>query len=96
VARTILLVDDEVTLLETMAYNLEQLGYQVITAADGNSALEAARKEDPDLVILDILLPGLDGLEVCRHLRREHNTAAVPILMLTAKGDSHVWGHHAG
>ncbi len=86
-ARTILVVDDEVTLLETMAYNLEQLGYQVFTAADGNSALEAARKEDLDLVILDILLPGMDGLDVCRQLRREPATATVPILMLTAKGE---------
>lgn len=86
-ARKILVVDDEATLLETIAYNLEQSGYQVFTAADGNSALEAARKEDPDLVILDIMLPGMDGLDVCRHLRREHNTAAVPILMLTAKGE---------
>jgi len=86
-ARKILLVDDENTLLETMAYNLEQSGYQVITAADGYSALEAARKEEPDLVILDIMLPGIDGLEVCRQLRREHNTATIPILMLTAKGE---------
>lgn len=86
-ARKILLVDDENTLLETIAYNLEQSGYQVITAADGYSALEAASKEDLDLVILDIMLPGMDGLEVCRLLRREHNTSTIPILMLTAKGD---------
>ena len=86
-ARKILVVDDEAVLVETIAYNLEQAGYQVITAADGGSALEAARRETPDLVILDIMLPEMDGLEVCRQLRREHTTATIPIMMLTAKGD---------
>jgi DNA-binding response OmpR family regulator len=87
VARKILVVDDEAVLVETIAYNLEQAGYQVLTAADGGSALEAARRETPDLVILDIMLPEMDGLEVCRQLRREHTTATIPIMMLTAKGD---------
>ncbi len=86
-ARKILVVDDEAVLVETIAYNLEQAGYQVITAADGASALEAAQRESPDLIILDIMLPEMDGLEVCRELRRESNTATTPILMLTAKGD---------
>ena len=86
-ARKILVVDDEAVLVETIAYNLEQAGYQVITAADGGSALEAARRETPDLVILDIMLPEMDGLEVCRQLRRENTTATIPIMMLTAKGD---------
>ncbi len=86
-ARKILVVDDEAVLVETIAYNLEQAGYQVLTAADGGSALEAARRETPDLVILDLMLPEMDGLEVCRQLRREHNTATIPIMMLTAKGD---------
>ncbi len=85
--RKILVVDDEAVLVETIAYNLEQAGYQVLTAADGGSALEAARRETPDLVILDLMLPEMDGLEVCRQLRREHNTATIPIMMLTAKGD---------
>jgi DNA-binding response OmpR family regulator len=85
--RKILIVDDETILLETIAYNLEQAGYQVATAADGASALEAARKEKPDLVILDIMLPEMDGLEVCRQLRREDATATTPIMMLTAKTD---------
>ncbi len=85
--RKILIVDDESVLVETIAYNLEQAGYQVITAADGISALEAARREIPDLVILDIMLPEMDGLEVCRKLRREDSTATTPIMMLTAKGD---------
>ena len=86
-ARKILLVDDEDVLVETLAYNLEQAGYRVVTAADGSSALEAARSELPDLIILDIMLPGMDGLEVCRQLRRENSTATIPIVMLTAKGD---------
>jgi DNA-binding response OmpR family regulator len=87
VGRKILVVDDEAVLVETIAYNLEQAGYQVITAADGTSALEIARREAPDLVVLDIMLPEMDGLEVCRQLRREGATAATPIIMLTAKGD---------
>ena len=85
--RKILVVDDEQILVDTIAYNLQQAGYQVTTAIDGASALEAARRETPDLVILDIMLPEMDGLEVCRLLRRENNTATVPIMMLTAKGD---------
>ena len=85
--RKILVVDDEAVLVETIAYNLEQAGYQVTTAADGASALEVARRELPDLIILDIMLPEMDGLEVCRQLRREGSTAATPIIMLTAKGD---------
>jgi DNA-binding response OmpR family regulator len=87
VGRKILVVDDEPVLVETIAYNLEQAGYQVTTAADGSSALEAAHRETPDLIILDIMLPEMDGLEVCRQLRRESNTSTTPIMMLTAKGD---------
>lgn len=83
----ILVVDDETVLLETIVYNLEQAGYQVVTAADGASALEAAHRERPDLVILDLMLPVIDGLEVCRQLRREADTSGILILMLTAKGD---------
>ncbi len=85
--RKILVVDDEAVLVETIAYNLEQAGYRVVTASDGNSALEAARSESPDLILLDIMLPGIDGLEVCRQLRKESSTATTPIVMLTAKSD---------
>ncbi len=85
--RKILVVDDEPVLVETIAYNLEQAGFQVTTAVDGNTGLEAARREKPDLIILDIMLPEIDGLEVCRQLRRESQTATTPIMMLTAKGD---------
>jgi DNA-binding response OmpR family regulator len=87
VARKILLVDDERVLVETIAYNLEQAGYIVITVADGASALEAVRREAPDLIVLDIMLPEIDGLEVCRQLRREGSTAHIPIMMLTARTD---------
>ncbi len=86
-ARKILVVDDESVLVETIAYNLEQAGYEVVTASDGVSALEAAHKESPELIILDIMLPGMDGLEICRQLRREDDTATTPIIMLTAKGE---------
>jgi DNA-binding response OmpR family regulator len=80
----VLVVEDEPTLLETLEYNLTRQGYEVYTAADGLTALEIARRERPDAIVLDIMLPGLDGLEVCRILRREMN---VPILMLTARAD---------
>ncbi len=81
-AKRILVVDDEPTLVATVKYSLEREGYGVVTAADGESALSRAREEKPDLVILDIMLPVIDGFEVCRLLRREMN---VPIIMLTAK-----------
>ncbi|MGD9047809.1 MAG: response regulator transcription factor [Anaerolineae bacterium] len=80
----ILVVEDDLTLLETLEYNLAAEGYEVITAADGLTALEVAREEQPDLILLDLMLPRLDGFEVCRILRRETN---VPILMLTARAD---------
>ena len=83
----ILLVDDEAVLVETMLYNLEQAGYHVVTAADGVSALDVVRREMPDLIILDLMLPEKDGLEVCRQIRQERQIAMIPILMLTAKGD---------
>jgi DNA-binding response OmpR family regulator len=77
---TILVVEDEPVLLETLEYNLKREGYRVVTAADGWQAVETARREHPDLVILDIMLPGIDGFEVCRILRRE---TTVPILILS-------------
>ncbi len=81
---TILIVEDEPVLLETLEYNLKREGYRVLTAADGWSAVEVFRREPPDLVILDVMLPDIDGFEVCRILRRE---STVPILMLTARTD---------
>lgn len=78
----ILVVEDDRTLLETVSYNLDRQGYEVITALDGREGLERARAERPDLVLLDVMLPELDGFEVCRILRRE---MATPIIMLTAR-----------
>jgi DNA-binding response OmpR family regulator len=82
--KKVLVVDDEPTLVATLKYNLEREGYQVITASDGDSGLSLARSDRPDLVVLDLMLPAIDGFEVCRLLRRE---MTVPILMLTAKAD---------
>ena len=81
--KTILVADDEPTLVATLKYNLERESYAVITAADGESALEAARASRPDLILLDLMMPGLNGLEVCRIIRREMH---IPILILTARG----------
>ena len=83
-SRSVLVVEDEENLLEALRYNLEHDGHSVLTAADGAKGLETARSALPDLIILDVMLPGLDGLEVCRILRRETDA---PILMLTAKGE---------
>jgi DNA-binding response OmpR family regulator len=83
-AEKILVVDDEISLQETLAYNLKKQGYQVETTGTGTEALELAREIKPDLIILDVMLPGLDGFEVCRILRREMTT---PVLMLTARDD---------
>jgi DNA-binding response OmpR family regulator len=80
----ILVVEDEPALQETLSYNLEKQGYEVETVGDGQLAVETARKFTPDLILLDIMLPGMDGFEVCKILRREMN---VPILMLTARDD---------
>jgi two-component system response regulator VicR len=77
----ILIVDDEPPIIDVLLYNLKRVGYEVIIARDGEQALEQARREQPDLIILDLMLPRLDGLEVCRSLRRERD---VPIIMLTA------------
>jgi DNA-binding response OmpR family regulator len=86
---TILVVDDEPALLATIAYNLRKDGHQVLTAADGALALDVARREQPDLIVLDLMLPKVDGLEVCRAIRQSPAPAlrTVPILMLTAKVD---------
>src|SRR5918997_1689032 len=80
----VLVVDDEPVLVDTIRYNLRREGYDVQVANDGNEALKLAQAASPDLVVLDLMLPGIDGLGVCRQLRRE---STVPILMLTAKDD---------
>jgi len=83
--QTILVVEDEVTLREALVYNLNKEGYTVLQAGTGLDALALAREEAPDVVILDLMLPELDGLSVCRSLRRDPATAASGILMLTAR-----------
>jgi two-component system OmpR family response regulator len=83
-AAKILIVEDDLNLLATLKYNLLKEGYEVLTAVDGAGALETARREKPELILLDVMLPGLSGFEVCRILRKETN---VPILMLTAKAE---------
>lgn len=82
--KTVLVVEDEENLLAPLLYNLEREGYRVVAATDGGEGLELARQESPNLVILDIMLPTMDGIQVCRVLRSE---SGVPILVLTAKGE---------
>lgn len=81
---TILVVEDDSILQETMQYNLEQAGYAVLTAGDGISGLDVARRQKPDLILLDIMLPGLDGFSICRILTQE---ATIPIIVVTALHD---------
>ena len=80
----VLVVEDEPALIDTLEYSLRKQGYNVSLATDGHKAIEIARAEPPDLILLDVMLPGIDGFEVCRILRQE---MSVPILMLTAKAD---------
>ena len=80
----ILIVEDEISLRETLAYNLQKQGYQVESSGDGLEGLQLARKMLPDLILLDVMLPGMDGFDVCRNLRQEMD---IPILMLTARAD---------
>ena len=84
---SVLVVDDEEDILELVRYNLAREGYQVTCVASGEEALKAAKSSLPDLVVLDLMLPGLDGLEVCKALKRDAKTEHVPIVMLTAKGE---------
>ena len=83
--KQILIVDDEDAILQLLEYNLRKEGYQVETARTGEEALAKAQKSVPDLMVLDLMLPGMDGLEVCRDMKADRATAGVPIIMLTAK-----------
>ena len=82
---TILVIDDEPDLLELVEFNLKKDGYEAIVAKNGQSGLDIAKKHLPDLIILDLMMPGLDGLEVCRELRADARTRQIPMIMLTAK-----------
>ena len=83
----ILIVDDEEDVLELVRYNLEKNGYTVETAATGEEALKKVRFKKPDLMVLDLMLPGVDGLNVCKQLKSDPRTEQLPIIMLTAKGE---------
>jgi two-component system phosphate regulon response regulator PhoB len=83
----ILVVDDEEDLLELVSYNLGREGFRVECVATGEAALAAARKNLPDLIVLDLLLPSVDGLEICRRLKADEKTRHIPIIMLTAKSE---------
>ncbi|MBR1736016.1 MAG: response regulator transcription factor [Firmicutes bacterium] len=83
-AKKILVVDDEQSIVNIIAYNLKKEGYEVICAEDGEQGYEAAQSEDPDLILLDIMMPKMDGYEVCRKIREKSD---VPIIMLTARAD---------
>lgn len=84
---TILIIEDEKNILELVQYNLEKEGYRVLTAARGDDGLKMAREQPVSLLVLDLMLPGLDGLEICKILRENSATARLPIIMLTAKGE---------
>ncbi len=83
----ILVVDDEIDILTLLGYNLEKAGFKVISASDGPEAIESAEREKPNLIILDIMLPSMEGTEVCKVLKRDERTSHIPVIMLTAKGE---------
>jgi phosphate regulon transcriptional regulator PhoB len=85
--KKILVVDDEKDIVDLITYNLEKEGFTAMKAYDGEDALEVVKSQKPDLVVLDLMLPGMRGLEVCRFIRRNRETESLPVIMLTAKGD---------
>src|SRR5436305_6496750 len=82
---TVLVIDDEKDLIELVRYNLDKEGFDVVAAHDGTSGLEIATRHMPNLVVLDLMMPGMDGLEVCRRMRSDARTRRIPVIMLTAK-----------
>ena len=85
--KTILIIEDENDLAELVAFNLEKEGYRSLIAQDGPSGLEAARNNSPDLILLDIMLPGMSGMDICKVLKGKEKTARIPVIMMTAKGE---------
>lgn len=85
--RTVLVIDDEPDLRKLLDYNLSKSGYLALTAKNGETGLELARKQAPHLIVLDVMMPGLDGWEVCRRLRQDPATAGIPVIMLTSKAE---------
>jgi two-component system alkaline phosphatase synthesis response regulator PhoP len=84
-AKTILIIDDEQDIIDLLQFNLQAEGYQILSALEGETAIELAQKKQPDLIILDIMLPGKDGYEVIRELRQDIKTRRIPVIFLTAK-----------
>src|SRR5206468_9982391 len=84
-AKKILAVDDERHIVRLVEVNLQRAGYEVVTAYDGREALEKVKSEKPDLVVLDVMMPYMDGFEVLKHLKADPSTAEIPVIMLTAK-----------
>ena len=83
----IVVIEDEVDILEVINYNLSKEGFDVYSALDGEEGLALIKKEVPNLVLLDLMLPGLDGIEICRKLKTDYSTRSIPIIMVTAKGE---------
>jgi len=81
----ILIVEDEKDIVKMLDYNLKKEGFRIFSVHDGEDAIDSANKEQPDIIILDLMLPGIDGLEVCKSLKNSNKTASIPIIMLTAK-----------
>ncbi|HEY5954696.1 MAG TPA: response regulator, partial [Terrimicrobiaceae bacterium] len=84
---TVLLVEDESDVVDLLRYNLNKAGFSVLIAGDGLTGLEVARQHRPEVIVLDLMLPGIDGYSVCRALRKDPDTESLPILMLTARGE---------
>jgi two-component system phosphate regulon response regulator PhoB len=97
-SQTVLIIEDEPSLVEVLSYNLEKEGFEVLTATNGRDGLDRARAAIPDLVILDLMLPGIDGLQVCAQLRGDARTQGIRVLMLTARSEEtdEVVGFHMG
>lgn len=87
-SKRVLLAEDELNIVESLSYLLERAGYEISVETDGRGALETALSETPDVLILDVMLPEMDGYEILRRLRADQRTADLPILMLTAKGQA--------
>jgi len=85
--QTIVVVEDEPDIREVVCYNLQREGFTVVPVGDGESGLASIRREKPALVLLDLMLPSMDGLEVCRRLKSDERTAGIPLIMMTAKGE---------
>ena len=96
--KTILVIEDEKDLADLVIFNLEKEGFRTLLAMDGNAGLEKARESSPDLILLDLMLPGLSGTEVCKSLKGETKTSGIPVIMVTSKDQEtdRIWGMRQG